>query len=231
VTSGRHVVVRNIERPDPEVVAGLREAGVATTHEAAGRTGLAGPALKPLQQGVAIAGPAVTVLSAAGDNLLVHAAVEVCQPGDVLVVTTDAPSHHGMLGDLLATSLQARGVVGLVITAGVRDAKELRAMSFPVWSGFVHAEGTVKASPGSVNVPVDLEGQRVEPGDVVIADDDGVMVVPRDAAESVLEKARARTANEDDKRKQLASGVLGVDMYDLRPLIAELGVEYVDEAP
>lgn len=225
----RHVVVRNIPRPDAAVVAGLREAGVATAHEAAGRTGLAGPALKPLQQGVAIAGPAVTVLSAAGDNLMLHAAVEVCEPGDLLVVVTDAPSSHGMLGDLLATSLRARGVVGLVITAGVRDAKELRAMSFPIWSGYVHAEGTVKASPGSVNVAVDLEGQRVEPGDVVIADDDGVMVVPRAEAPKVLEASNKRTANEDEKRQLLASGVLGVDMYDLRPLIAELGVEYVDE--
>jgi 4-hydroxy-4-methyl-2-oxoglutarate aldolase len=225
-----HVVVTRIERPDATVVAGLASAGVATAHEAARRTGLVGPEIRPIQQGTAIAGPAVTVSSHPGDNLMIHAAVEVCRPGDVLVVTTTSPSTDGMFGELLATSLVARGVAGLVIDAGVRDVADLREMGFPVWAKAVYAQGTVKASPGSVNIPVVCAGQLIEPGDVVIADDDGVMCVPRADAAEVLEKSQARLSNEEEKRRRLADGELGVDLYGMRDLLANLGVKYVDGA-
>ena len=226
-----HYVVRTVNRADPEVVAALGKAGVATAHEAAGRIGLLGPEIQPRQAGGSIAGSAVTVSCHPGDNLMIHAAVEVCGPGDVLVVTTTSPSTDGMFGDLLATSLRARGVVGLVSDAGVRDIAALRGMGFPVWSRAVHAQGTVKASPGSVNVPVVAAGQLVGPGDVVIADDDGVLVLPAKAAPAVAEAAAARTANEAAKREALAGGTLGVDLYELRPLLAQLGVTYVDRLP
>ena len=176
----RHVVVRSVERADPATVEALGALGTATVHEAIGRRGFAGPHLRPIQQDVRLAGTAVTVSSHPGDNLMIHAAVELCQQGDVLVVTTTAPSTHGVFGELLATSLMARGVRALVVDAGVRDTAELRAMGFSVWSRHVSCEGTVKASPGSVNVPVVLGGTVVSPGDVVCADDDGVVVVPRD---------------------------------------------------
>jgi 4-hydroxy-4-methyl-2-oxoglutarate aldolase len=226
-----HYVVRKVNRPDPEVVRGLRDAGVATAHEAAGRIGLVDPAVRPRQDGAVIAGPAVTVSSHPGDNLMIHAAVEMCQEGDVLVVTCTSPSTDGMFGELLATSLRARGVIGLVTDAVVRDIAELRAMGFPVWSRAVSAQGTVKASPGSVNVPVVCGGQVVRAGDVVIADDDGVMCVARASAADVLARSRERLANETDKREKLRSGVLGVDMYGLRDVLARLGVTYVDDLP
>jgi len=226
-----HYVVRCVDRADPETIAGLREAGVATAHEAAGRTGLLGPAIQARQAGSAIGGSAITVSCHPGDNLMIHAAVEVCRPGDVLVVTTTSPSTDGMFGDLLATSLAARGVVGLVIDAGVRDIATLREMGFPVWSRAVHAQGTVKASPGSVNVPVVAAGALVRPGDIVIADDDGVLVLPAATGGRVAEAAAKRLANEAAKREQLAGGTLGVDLYGLRPLLAELGVTYVDRLP
>lgn len=226
-----HVVVRQVDRAPAAVIARLGRAGVSTVHEAAGRTGLVGPSVVARQDGVTIAGSAVTVLSHPGDNLMLHAAVEVCRPGDVLVVGTTARSAHGMFGDLLATSLQARGVAGLVTDAGVRDLATLRSMGFPVWSRAVHAQGTVKATPGSVNVPVVVAGQRVRPGDVVVADDDGVLALAASVAPAVADAADARTAHEEVKRAQFAAGVLGLDLYDLRPLLARLGVEYVDRLP
>ena len=179
----RHVVVRSIERAAPEVVTALGAVGTATVHEAIGRRGFLGPDIRPIQQGLRLGGSAVTVSSHPGDNLMVHAAVEVCQPGDVLVVANTAPSTHGMFGELLATSLMARGVLGLVVDAGVRDTDELRELGFGVWSRHVSCQGTVKASPGSVNVPVVIGGQVVAPGDVVCADDDGVVVVARAEAD------------------------------------------------
>ena len=224
--TARHVVVRTIDRPDPDVVAELGERGTATVHEAIGRRGFAGPGLRPIQQGVRLAGPAVTVSCHPGDNLMVHAAVEVCREGDVLVVTTTAPSTHGMFGELLATSLLARGVRALVIDAGVRDTAELRDLGFAVWARHVSCEGTVKASAGSVNVPVVLGGTVVAPGDVVCADDDGVVVVGREEAAGALEKARQREAREDATRARLAAGELGLDIYGLRATLADLGVEY-----
>jgi 4-hydroxy-4-methyl-2-oxoglutarate aldolase len=225
--TARHVVVRTIERPDRRTVEGLGELGTATVHEAIGRRGFAGPHLHPIQQGVRLAGAAVTVSSHPGDNLMVHAAVEVCQEGDVLVVATTAPSTHGMFGELLATSLLARGVRALVIDAGVRDTAELRELGFAVWSQHVSCQGTVKASPGSVNVPVTLGGVVVNPGDVVCADDDGVVVVARDDAAWALDRSRERVANEDGTRARLAAGELGVDIYGLRAKLEALGVEYV----
>ncbi|MEE1757573.1 4-carboxy-4-hydroxy-2-oxoadipate aldolase/oxaloacetate decarboxylase [Streptomyces sp. SP18BB07] len=228
---GRHVVVRNIARPEQGVVARLAEAGVSTVHEAMGRRGFAGTELRPNQQNIRIAGPAVTVSSHPGDNLMIHAAVETCRPGDILVVTTTSPSTDGMFGELLATSLAARGVIGLVTAAGVRDAAELREMKFHVWSRAVSAQGTVKASPGSVNVPVTLGGVRVCPGDVIVADDDGVVVVPRQEAVQTAAQAEKRTAKEAVTRDVLRSGELGVDYYGLRARLAQLGVSYVDGAP
>jgi 4-hydroxy-4-methyl-2-oxoglutarate aldolase len=220
------VVVRTVDRPDAAAVAALGALGTATVHEALGRRGFAGPELRPIQRGIRLAGPAVTVSCHPGDNLMVHAAVEVCRDGDVLVVTTTAPSTHGMFGELLATSLLARGVRALVIDAGVRDTAELRDLGFAVWARHVSVEGTVKATAGSVNVPVVLGGVAVAPGDVVCADDDGVVVVPRDEAAAAADAARARVAREDATRARLAAGELGVDIYGLRDHLAELGVEY-----
>ncbi len=225
----RHVVVRNVRRVDPDIVAELGAAGTATVHEAIGRRGFVGPDVRPIQQGVRLAGSAITVSSHPGDNLMIHAAVEVCSEGDILVVTNTAPSSHGMVGELLACSLMTHGVRGLVIDAGVRDTLELRALGFPVWTRHVSCQGTVKSSPGSVNVPVVLGGVVVAPGDVVCADDDGVVVVPGDDAVRALEQATARIANEDATRSKLRAGQLGVDFYGLRAKLAELGVEYVDE--
>lgn len=225
----RNIVVRNIPRASPEVIAGLREAGVATVHEAAGRIGLLGTRIVPRMPGSAVAGSAVTVSSHPGDNLMIHAAVEVCQPGDILVVTTTTDSEHGMFGDLLATSLKARGVIGMVTDAGVRDIATLRQMDFPIWSRAVHSQGTVKATAGSVNVPVIAAGQLVNPGDVIIADDDGIVAIPVSLAAHVLDAAIKRVANEEAKRAQFEGGELGLDLYDLRPLLDQLGVVYVDD--
>ena len=225
-----HFVVREIDRADPAVMAGLRDAGVATVHEAAGRTGLLGPGIRPVQDGTRIAGPAVTVSCPPGDNLMVHAAVEMVAPGDVLVVTTTSRSTDGMVGELIATSLAHRGCAGLVIDAGVRDVADLRAMGFPVWSRAVHSQGTVKASPGSVNLTVCCAGQIVNPGDVVVADDDGVCVIGRASAASVLQASQARIEREAAARQVLAAGTLGVDHNGLRPVLDRLGVQYVQRA-
>jgi 4-hydroxy-4-methyl-2-oxoglutarate aldolase len=224
----RNVVVREIDRADPALIDGLGAAGTATVHEAIGRVGYAGADLRPIQQNVRIAGSAVTVLSHPGDNIMIHAAVEVCREGDVLVVVNTAPSSHGMFGELLATSLQTRGVRGLVIDAGVRDTSELREMGFPVWSRHVSCQGTVKSTAGSVNVSVVLGALVVNPGDVVCADDDGVVVILRAEAEWALAQSEARLAKEQETRARLARGELGVDFYGLRAKLHELGVEYVD---
>jgi 4-hydroxy-4-methyl-2-oxoglutarate aldolase len=226
--SRRHVVVQTIPRAERAVIEALGRMGTATVHEAIGRQGFVGPDLRPIQEGTRLAGSAITVSCHPGDNLMIHAAVEVCTEGDVLVVTNTAPSMHGMLGELLATSLTTRGVRALVIDAGVRDTAELRQMGFAVWSRAVSCEGTLKAAPGSVNVPVVLGGQVVRPGDVVCADDDGVVVVAREEATCARDQAQARVAREDATRARLAAGELGVDIYGLRPQLRELGVEYVD---
>jgi 4-hydroxy-4-methyl-2-oxoglutarate aldolase len=205
--------------------------GVATAHEAYGRSGLMKPYLRPVWQGGEAAGTAVTVLAHPGDNWMIHVAVEQCQPGDILVVGCSADNTDGMFGDLLATSLMARGVKALVIDAGVRDAKALREMGFPVWSKAISAKGTVKATPGSVNIPVVCAGINVKPGDAIIADDDGVVVVSRNDAADVVTKGEKRHADEEGKRKQLASGALGLDMYNMRDPLKKAGLVYVDELP
>ena len=227
----RPVIVTDITRADAAVVDALAAHGVATVHEAMGRTGLAGPDIRPIQDGARIAGTAVTIVQAPGDNLMIHAAVEQCHPGDVLVITTTSPSTDGAFGDLFATALQARGVRGMLTTGGVRDIADLRGMGFPVWSRAVHAQGTVKATPGSVNVPVVFDGVVVAPGDVVIADDDGVVVVPRLRAEEALAAADARVAKEAADREAYGSGrELSLDRKGLRPLLEQLGVIYVTQA-
>lgn len=224
----RHVVVTTIERTPIEVVDQLAPIGTATVHEAFDRQGFVGPHISPIQKDVKIAGNAVTVLSHPGDNMMLHASVEVCEPGDILVVANTAPSTHGMFGDLLATSLIARQVRGLVIDAGVRDTADLRAMGFPVWSQHVSCQGTVKATPGSVNVPVVIGGVTIHPGDVVCADDDGVVVVARRDAADVLAASNERLAKEAAVRARLEAGELGVDVYGLRQRLADLGVVYVE---
>jgi 4-hydroxy-4-methyl-2-oxoglutarate aldolase len=221
------VVVRRVPRADPDVVAGLAGAGVATVHEAGG-TALLDPGIRPIQDGKRIAGSAVTVSCAPGDNIMVHAAVEVVEPGDVLVVTTTSPSTHGMFGELLATSVMAKGCVGVVIDAGVRDVSDLRRMGLAVWSRAIHAAGTLKANPGSVNMPVVCAGVTVDPGDVVVADDDGVAIVERERAAEVLDAARLRLEREEEVRARLAAGELGIDLYGLRQRLEDMGVAWLD---
>jgi 4-hydroxy-4-methyl-2-oxoglutarate aldolase len=224
----RNVVVTGCPRADPGEVAELAGFGVATVHEAIGRTGFLGPGIRPVHLGSRVGGTAVTAACWPGDNLMIHAAVEQCQPGDLLVVTTTSPSTDGAFGELLATALQRRGVRGLVTAGGVRDVADLHAMGFPVFCAAVSAQGTVKATAGAVNVPVAINGQRIEPGDAVLADDDGVLVVPRSGVRPAIAAARARTAREDAARAAFRDGELGLDRYGLRAVLAQQGVEYLE---
>jgi 4-hydroxy-4-methyl-2-oxoglutarate aldolase len=222
-------IVRRIPRAAAADIAALNDLGVATVHEAQARTGLMRPYMRPIYISAKVAGSAVTVSCQPGDNLMIHAALELVQPGDLLVVTTTSESTDGMFGELLAVSCRARGVVGLVIDAGVRDVADITAMNFPVWARAISAQGTVKATGGSVNIPVVCAGALVRPGDVIVGDADGVVVVPRAAAAEVARLGAERVAKEQQSRARLRSGELGIDMYGWRSKLTELGVRYVDE--
>ncbi|HEY1242517.1 MAG TPA: 4-carboxy-4-hydroxy-2-oxoadipate aldolase/oxaloacetate decarboxylase [Bryobacteraceae bacterium] len=225
-----HKIVQRIQRPDSGVIKVLGDAGTATVHEAQGRSGLMRPYMRPIYPSARMAGPAVTVSCQAGDNLMIHASIAVCQPGDVLVVVTTSESTDGMFGELLGVSCQAHGIAGLIIDAGVRDTTELTAMNFPVWAKAVSAQGTVKATPGDVNIPVVCAGAMINPGDVIVADADGVVVVPREQAAEIAQASEQRIAKEEKTRQRLRAGELGLDFYGMRAKLAEMGVEFVDEA-
>ncbi|HYJ51022.1 MAG TPA: 4-carboxy-4-hydroxy-2-oxoadipate aldolase/oxaloacetate decarboxylase [Microbacterium sp.] len=227
--SSPHVVVTDIQRADAATIDALAPLGSATVHEAMGRIGYAGPRIRPIQQDAAVAGSAITVSCAPGDNLMVHAAIEQSRAGDVIVVVPVTDSPYGFIGELMATQMQVRGVRAYVTSGGVRDTGELRSMGFPVWTAHVSAEGTVKDTPGSVNVPVVLGGVVVHPGDVVVADDDGVTIVPRGRAAATLEAAQARAAKEAANRLRYQAGDISMDLNNLRPVLADLGVTFMSQ--
>jgi 4-hydroxy-4-methyl-2-oxoglutarate aldolase len=225
------IVVTKVDRPEAAIVAGFAGLGVATVHEAQGRIGLLDSAMRPIYRPAHIAGPAVTCEVAPGDNWMIHVAVEQCRPGDILVVTPTSPCQDGYFGDLLAASLMARGVKGLVINAGIRDAASLTQMGFPVWSRAIFAQGTVKETIGNVNVPIICAGAMMAPGDLIVADDDGVVVVARSRVQEILEKSNARELKEAGVRKRLEAGELGLDIYGMRQRLAEKGLRWVDALP
>jgi 4-hydroxy-4-methyl-2-oxoglutarate aldolase len=224
----KNVVVRNIKRADKNAIATFEKLGASTTHEALGRYQLMKPYMRPIWPGACIAGPAVTILAQPGDNWMLHVAIEQCQKGDIVVLGCTADNTDGMIGDLIATSLKARGVKGVILDAGCRDVATLKEMGFPIWARAISSKGTVKATLGSVNIPVVCAGVNVEPGDAVVADDDGVVVVPKKYAVETAAKAQKRFEDEDAKRKKLAAGALGLDMYNMREPLVKAGLVYVD---